>query len=90
MYKLHVILGKCCTPRNKATSTSPAKLCKWVFISGKEPAEQAPFSDVTSMMGRITNKLLGSGWDKSGNDGRDLLVVLMHPQAGPGKGEANS
>jgi len=42
------------------------------------------------MIGKITNGLLGSGWDRAGNDDRDLLVVLGHPRAGPGKGEVNS
>ena len=81
------------TEERKANGTSPAKPCQWAGFHLRKGTctERAPFSeDVISVIVKITNRLLGSGWDGAGNDGRDLLVVLQRPQAGPGKGEANS
>lgn len=46
--------------------------------------------NVTSVIRRITNRLLRNGWDGAGNEGLDLLVVLVHPQAGLRKDEGNA
>lgn len=63
-----------------------------VFIPGKGPALNKLRSQKMSLQRqeKITNGLLGRGWDRTGKDGKDLLVALVHPQAGPGNGEANS